>query len=165
MPAFWRRPRDGPTSTGHAPLAVGRPDSIPPLGDTASVAGDAIDVLVVEDNEVFREALEILLGLADDLRVVGAVAGGEAALEACREYVPDVVVVDYRLPDLDGVETTRALRASCPEAAVVALTAAADEPAITALLEAGAVSCLTKDRELDEIVEAIRAAGGGARTG
>jgi DNA-binding NarL/FixJ family response regulator len=129
------------------------------------VGADQIDVLVVDDNEVFREALEILLGLEGDVRVVGAVADGEAALEACRERAPDVVIVDYRLPDLDGVETTRALRASCPGAAVVALTAAADEPAITALLQAGAVSCLTKDRELDEIVEAIRAAGGGARSG
>ena len=124
-----------------------------------------IDVLVVDDNEVFREALELLLGLAGGLRVVGAVGDGGAALAACREHAPDVVVVDYRLPDLDGVETTRALREACPDAAIVALTAATDEPAMTALREAGAVACLTKDRELDEIVEAIRSAGGGARPG
>ncbi len=121
-----------------------------------------IDVLLVEDNEVFREALEVLLGLSGDLRVVASVGDGAAAVEACRAAAPDVVVMDYRLPDLDGVETTRALRSACPGTAVVGLTAAADGPAIDALLEAGAVSCITKDRELDEIVAAIRAATGGS---
>jgi DNA-binding NarL/FixJ family response regulator len=119
-----------------------------------------IDVLLVEDNEVFREALEVLLGLADGVRVVAAVADGESALDTCRKSAPDVIVMDYRLPDLDGVETTKALAKACPDAAVVALTAAADEPAIAALLDAGAVSCLTKDQELDEIVAAIREAAG-----
>jgi DNA-binding NarL/FixJ family response regulator len=121
-----------------------------------------IDVLLVEDNEVFREALEVLLGLAGGVRVVGSVSDGHGALDACREATPDVALVDYRLPDLDGVETTRALLEACPETSVVALTAAADEPAMAALLDAGAVACLTKDRELDEIVAAIRAAAGGS---
>ena len=127
------------------------------------MAGAPIEVLLVEDNDVFREALEVLLGLAGGLHVVGAVADGESALEACRERAPDVVVMDYRLPDLDGVQTTRALRTACPQAAIVALTAAADAPEIEALLDAGAVACLSKDRELDEIVAAIRAAGEHAR--
>jgi DNA-binding NarL/FixJ family response regulator len=119
-----------------------------------------IDVLLVEDNEVFREALEVLLRLSGGVRVVGAVADGAAALDACRRVTPDVVVMDYRLPGMDGVETTRALRAACPGSAVVALSAAADETAAAALLEAGAVACLMKDRELDEIVAAIRSAAG-----
>ena len=72
----------------------------------------------------------------------------------------DVVLLDSRLPDLDGVETTRALRQASPGAAVVALSAAADEPAAAALVDAGAVACLMKDRELDEIVAAIRSAAG-----
>jgi DNA-binding NarL/FixJ family response regulator len=119
-----------------------------------------IDVLLVEDNEVFREALEVLLRLSGGVRVVAAVSDGAAALDACRRTAPDVVVMDYRLPDMDGVETTRALRAACPGSAVVALSAAADETAAAALLEAGAVACLMKDRELDEIVAAIRSAAG-----
>jgi DNA-binding NarL/FixJ family response regulator len=119
-----------------------------------------IDVLLVEDNEVFREALEVLLRLSGGVRVVAAVPDGAAALDACRRTRPDVVVMDYRLPDMDGVETTRALRAACPGSAVVALSAAADETAAAALLEAGAVACLMKDRELDEIVAAIRSAAG-----
>lgn len=121
-------------------------------------AGEPIDVLLVEDNEVFREALEVLLRLSGGLRVVAAVADGASALEACRRTAPDVVVMDYRLPDMDGVETTRALRKACPGSSIVALSAAADETAAAALIDAGAVACLMKDRELDEIVAAIRAA-------
>ena len=115
-----------------------------------------VRVAIVEDNDVFREALEILLGLTPDLTVVASVASGRDALDACPGADPDVVLVDYRLPDLDGVETTRAIRAACPGAAVVALTAAADVPEVDALLAAGAVACLTKDRGLDEILAAIR---------
>jgi two-component system, NarL family, response regulator LiaR len=123
-------------------------------------ASETIDVLLVEDNEVFREALEVLLRLSSGVRVVAAVADGASALEACRHTAPDVVVMDYRLPGMDGVETTRALREACPATAIVALSAAADDPAAAALLEAGAVACLMKDRELDEIVAAIRSAAG-----
>ncbi len=115
-----------------------------------------IDVLIVEDNAVFRESLEILLGLDGDVRVVASVGDGRSALEACAAASPDVVVVDYRLPDLDGVETTRAIRESHPASAVVILTASAEEPIVSALLEAGAASCITKDRRLDEIVAAIK---------
>ena len=119
-----------------------------------------IDVCIVEDNEVFREALEILLGMVPELRVVAAVPDGHTALEVCPRLEPDVVLVDYRLPELDGVETTAAIRAVCPRAAVVILSAAADSVEVDALLEAGAVACLSKDRELDEIVAAIRTAAG-----
>jgi DNA-binding NarL/FixJ family response regulator len=68
------------------------------------------------------------------------------------------VVVDYRLPGLDGVQVTRLVREHQPAAAVVALTAAAGEREVEALLEAGAVACIGKDRPLDEIVEAVRSA-------
>jgi DNA-binding NarL/FixJ family response regulator len=130
------------------------------------MAGEPIDVVLVEDNDVFREALELMLGVTPDLRVVAAVPDGETALTVCQERHPDVVLVDYRLPGLDGVETTSALRAACPGSAVVVLTAAAESGEMQALLDAGAVACLTKDRGLDEIVGAIReAAGRGAPIG
>jgi DNA-binding NarL/FixJ family response regulator len=128
--------------------------------------GVQIEVVLVEDNDVFREALELMLEITPDIRVVAAVANGEAALEACPRIEPDVVLVDYRLPGLDGVETTAALRSACPEASVVVLTAAAETGEMQALLDAGAVACLTKDRGLEEIVGAIRvAAGRGAPIG
>jgi DNA-binding NarL/FixJ family response regulator len=128
--------------------------------------GEPIDVVLVEDNDVFREALELMLDVTPDVRVVAAVANGEAALDVCPRIEPDVVVVDYRLPGLDGVETIVGLRSACPNASVVVLTAAAETGEMQALLEAGAVACLTKDRGLDEIVGAIRrAAGRGATIG
>jgi DNA-binding NarL/FixJ family response regulator len=125
-------------------------------------AGARIAVAVVEDNEVYREALEIVFGLTLDLEVVVAAPDGRSAVEACRSAQPDVVLVDYRLPDLDGVETTRAIRAACPSATVLVLTAVADGAEIDALLAAGAIDCLTKDRELSEIVAAVRAAARGS---
>lgn len=115
-----------------------------------------IRILLVEDNEVFREALELLLGMRGDVEVVAAVGDGAAAVPACQQYRPDVVLMDYRLPGLDGVQATTALREACPEAAVVCLTASANTREIEALYQAGASACLTKDQELDTIVDAIR---------
>ena len=120
--------------------------------------GEPIRIVIVEDNKVFREALELLLGLRSDILVVGSVADGEAAVPACREFKPQVALMDYRLPGLDGVEATRALKEACPTVAVVALTASANREEMQALREAGAVACLTKDKELEEIVAAIHEA-------
>jgi DNA-binding NarL/FixJ family response regulator len=117
-----------------------------------------IRILLVEDNEVFREALELLLGMRGDVEVVAAVGDGAAAVPACKEHRPDVVLMDYRLPGLDGVQATTALREACPDAVVVCLTASANTREIEALYQAGAIACLTKDQELDEIVDAIRSA-------
>jgi DNA-binding NarL/FixJ family response regulator len=116
-----------------------------------------IAVLLVEDNDVFREALELMLGVTPDIRVVGAVGDGTSAVTACEELRPDVVLMDYRLPGLDGVEATAAIHASSG-AAVVVLTATADRTELDALLAAGAVACLTKDSDVGEIVGAIRSA-------
>jgi DNA-binding NarL/FixJ family response regulator len=123
-----------------------------------------IRIVLVEDNATFREALELLLGLRSDIDVVAAVGDGEAAADTCARLQPDVVLMDYRLPGLDGVEATREVLARCPAVAVVCLTAAANEREQTALLEAGARACLHKDQDLDDIVHAIHdAAGRGAQ--
>jgi DNA-binding NarL/FixJ family response regulator len=124
-----------------------------------------IRVLLVEDNDVFRQALELLLGMQAGLEVVGAVAEGTGVVAAAHELRPDVVVMDFRLPGMDGVEATRALKAALPEIAVVCLTASASPRELEALAAAGARACLRKDQELDEIVAAIRTAGEEARTG
>jgi DNA-binding NarL/FixJ family response regulator len=120
--------------------------------------GAPVRILLVEDNDVFRSALELLLGIQDGFLVVGAVADGRAAAPACRDLSPDVIVMDYRMPGLDGVEATTAVLAECPAARVVCLTASADPLEESALLAAGAVACLRKDQALDVIVGAIRAA-------
>jgi len=121
---------------------------------------EPVRVALVEDNVVFREALELLLGLRSDLQIVASVADGTKVIELCREYSPDVVVMDYRLPALDGVQATKALREACPEVAVVCLTASANMHEVDALYAAGVVACLTKDEPLDEIVAAIKKAAG-----
>ena len=119
---------------------------------------EPIRVVLVEDNEVFREALELLLGLRDDIAVVASVPDGTDAAAAAAEFTPDVVLMDYRLPGLDGVQATRAVREAAPRTAVVCLTASANLRERDALIEAGAVDCLRKDQGLEAIVEAIRAA-------
>jgi two-component system, NarL family, response regulator DesR len=122
-------------------------------------AEQPIRVMLVEDNDVFRQALELLLELQEGIEVVGSVAAGSLAVGACQELKPDVAVVDFRLPGMDGVETTIELSRECPSVAVVCLTASATPREFDALLAAGAVSCLRKDQALDEIVSAIRDAG------
>ena len=117
-----------------------------------------IRILLVEDNDVFRQALELLLGLEAGFEVVGAVTDGTAVVAACETLDPDVVVMDFRLPGMDGVEATAALQAARPEIAVVCLTASASPRELDALAQAGAVTCLRKDQSLDEIVDAVRAA-------
>ena len=120
-------------------------------------------VLLVEDNDVFRQALELLLGLQAGIEVVGAVSEGTAVVAACREHSPHVVVMDFRLPGMDGVEATAAVREAFPEIAVVCLTASASRRELDAIRAAGATACLRKDQELDEIVAAVRGAGEGAQ--
>ncbi len=120
----------------------------------------AIRVVLVEDNDVFREGLELVLGLRADIEVVASVDDGSKAAEITRELQPDVVLMDFRMPGLDGVRATAAVREASPRAAVVSLTASASPREREALYEAGAVACLTKDEELDQIVAAIHRAAG-----
>jgi DNA-binding NarL/FixJ family response regulator len=119
-----------------------------------------VRILLVEDNEVFREALELLLGLRSDVEIVAAVGDGADAIPACLEHKPDVVLLDFRLPGLDGVQATRALKEACPASAVVVLSASANLGELDALREAGAVACLSKSQDLDEIVAAVYQAAG-----
>jgi DNA-binding NarL/FixJ family response regulator len=121
-----------------------------------------IRIVLVEDNEVFREALQLLLGMRADVEIVAAVGDGGEAVDATVAHRPDVVLMDYRLPGLDGVQATAAVVEACPGVAVVGLTASANERERDALLEAGACACLTKDRDLEEIVDAIRQAAAAA---
>jgi DNA-binding NarL/FixJ family response regulator len=119
----------------------------------------AIRVLLVEDNEVYRATLELLLDGREGLEIVGSVAdGSEAAAEAAR-LDPAVVLMDFRLPGLDGAEATAAVRTAAPHAAVVCLTAEATDADREAVLAAGAVALIEKGRPIDDLVQAIRSAG------
>jgi DNA-binding NarL/FixJ family response regulator len=117
--------------------------------------GRPIRILLVEDNQVFREALELLLGMRADLEVVASVGDGSEVVAAVERFKPQVVLMDYRLPGMDGVQATAVVREAHPDVAVVCLTASANAREIEALYAAGATACLTKDQELDEIVNAL----------
>jgi DNA-binding NarL/FixJ family response regulator len=116
-----------------------------------------IRVLLVEDNDVYRESLVFLLGRQDGLEVVGGVVDGRAAAPACAELAADVVVVDYRLPDVDGAAAAEDVRAQCPDAAIVFLSASVgmDEMDAARRLDAALVR---KDEGVEALVDAVRAA-------
>ena len=113
-----------------------------------------IRVLLVEDNDVYRDSLVFLLGARAGLEVVGAEATGEGAIRCAHELEPDVAVVDFRLPDIDGGTVAASL-----ETAVVFLSASAGEAEYDAASGAGAV-LVRKDEGLEALVGAIRAAAG-----
>lgn len=119
---------------------------------------EEIRILLVEDNDVYRSSLELLLGLQDGLTVVGGVSDGAAAASACAELQADVVLMDFRLPGLDGAAATEAVRRSCPRAAVVCLTAEATEADDEAVRAAGAVGLVRKGEPIEELVALIREA-------
>ncbi len=122
--------------------------------------GAPIRVVLAEDNDIFRESLELLFGLRDDVVVVASVSDGSDAVAACRGENPDVLLMDYRLPGLDGLRLSSAMRRSCPGVALVCLSASVEPQQAAALLAAGAIELLTKDQPLDEIVAGIHRAAG-----
>jgi DNA-binding NarL/FixJ family response regulator len=113
-------------------------------------------VLAADDQRVVREGLAMLLGLLPDVEVVGTAANGEEALALAGELRPDVILMDLRMPKVDGVEATRRLRASHPEIKVVVLTTYADDRSVIEALQAGALGFLTKDASADEIQQALK---------
>ena len=120
-----------------------------------------IRVLAVDDQRVVREGLAMLLGLLPDVEVVGTAADGEEALALAGELRPDVILMDLRMPRVDGVEATRRLRASHPEIKVVVLTTYADDRSVIDALRAGALGYLTKDAGADEIRQALQRVASG----
>jgi DNA-binding NarL/FixJ family response regulator len=121
----------------------------------------SIRVVVADDQTAVREGLAVMLGLLDDVEVVGEAADGEQAIELVERHRPDVVLMDLRMPRRDGVEATGAIRASHPETRVVVLTTFADDEHILAALQAGALGYLTKDAGRVQIAQAVRAAAAG----
>jgi DNA-binding NarL/FixJ family response regulator len=124
---------------------------------------DALRVFVVDDHEVVRRGLLAFLESEPDLEVVGAAAGGQEALESLdrldsEEQRPDVVLMDLKMAYMDGIETTRHIRARYPDVEVVALTSFGEKERVSAALEAGASGYILKEADPDEIAAALRAA-------
>ncbi len=121
----------------------------------------AIRILLVDDQALFREGLRTLLSVQPGLQVVGEAGNGEQALEQTRALCPDVVLMDLRMPILDGVAATRQIKHSCPNSKVIVLTTFDDDEYIFDGLRAGAVGYLLKDTSSDTLIEAIHAAARG----
>jgi DNA-binding NarL/FixJ family response regulator len=115
-------------------------------------------VIVADDQALVREGLMTLLQAAPGIEPIAAAVDGAEAVELCARHRPDVVLMDLRMPKLDGVEATRRIRAADPEIEVVVLTTHADEASILDALRAGARGYLTKDAGIAEISRAIQAA-------
>ena len=125
------------------------------------MTGAKVRVLAADDQRVVREGLAMLLGLLPDVEVVGTAANGEEALALADELRPDVILMDLRMPRMDGVEATRRLRASHPEIKIVVLTTYADDRSVIEALRAGALGYLTKDAGADEIRQALQRVASG----
>lgn len=117
-----------------------------------------IRVLLVDDDSVVRETVSGYLRNAADLRLVGCASSGAEAVPAVRESAPDVILMDVRMPDTDGIEATREIVGRAPGTRVVALTSFEDDDAIADMLAAGAVGYVIKTDRPEVIVQAVRTA-------
>ncbi len=123
-----------------------------------------IRVVLADDHPVVRGGLRALLSTIDGIEVVGEAEDGEGALREVLLTRPDVLLVDIRMPVLDGVEATRRVRAAAPETAVLVLTMYDDDATVFTAMQAGARGYLLKGADQDEIVGAIRAVAEGRRS-
>jgi len=117
-----------------------------------------IRLLVVDDHKVVRNGLSIFISLYDDVELIGEAINGQQALERCKELQPDVVLMDLKMPVMDGPTAIQRIRQEYPEIQIVALTSFEDEGLVHQAMEAGAVGYLYKDVEEEELIGAIRAA-------
>ena len=115
-----------------------------------------IRVVIADDQRAVREGLAMLVGLTDDIEVVGTAANGVEALELTRDLHPDVVLMDLRMPEMEGAEAAHRIRATLPDTQVLILTTYADDESLFPALQAGARGYLTKDASAEEIERAIR---------
>ena len=116
---------------------------------------DRIRVLLVDDHQVVRDGLRHMLGLQDDIRIIGEAANVEEALQQAELHSPDIVLMDIKMPGVDGIEAVRRLKEKRPDCHVIMLTLY--EEYVTEAIEAGATGYLLKDIKREELVQAIRA--------
>jgi two-component system, NarL family, response regulator LiaR len=123
-----------------------------------------IRVLLVDDHEIVRKGLSLFLRAFDDLELVGEAGNGSAAVQLCSEVLPDVVLMDIVMPEMDGVAATSAICKQFPQVQVIALTSFMEGDLVKNALKAGAIAYLLKDVSADELARSIRAAHTGRAT-
>jgi two-component system, NarL family, response regulator LiaR len=123
-----------------------------------------IRVMLVDDHTMVRRGLAAFLRVFDDMELAGEAANGDEAIELIAHLLPDVVLMDLVMPDMDGVTATRIIHQRFPSVKVLALTSFAEEKLIQDALQAGAIGYLLKDLTADELAQAIRAAYSGQAT-
>jgi DNA-binding NarL/FixJ family response regulator len=120
-----------------------------------------IRVLLADDHSVVRQGLRMFLGLDPELEVVGEARNGAEAVRLAQELTPDVVLMDILMPEMDGLEATRRIRAALPDTEVIALTSVLENEKIFDAIRSGAIGYLLKDTESEELRRAIKAAAAG----
>lgn len=123
-----------------------------------------IRVMLVDDHTMVRRGLATFLMVYDDLELVGEAADGEAAVQLCAQLLPDVILMDMVMPDMDGVTATSLIRQRFPTVQVIALTSFKEGKLVQDALQAGAIGYLLKDISAEKLVQAIRAAHAGRST-
>ena len=113
-------------------------------------------VVIADDHPVYRDGLAHLLNDLDGIEVVGVAANGQQAIDLAKEVVPDVIIMDLRMPELDGIEATRRITAAHPSIGVVVLTMFDEDELVLAAVRAGARGYLLKDADEDEIATVLR---------
>jgi len=140
------------------------------MGDRAAAAAqrpdsgrgpEPIRVLIADDHALFRRGLEMVLEEEDDIDLVGQASDGTEAIAVAGEALPDVVLMDIRMPKITGIEACRATKEVAPSAKIVMLTISDEEEDLFEAIRAGASGYLLKDIPLDEVAEAVRAVHGG----
>ena len=119
---------------------------------------DKIGVLIVDDHAVVRQGLRTLLELQEELEVVGEAANGLEAVEQARQFLPDVVLMDLQMPEMDGIEATRRIRSLSPTTKVIILTSFAEDDNVFPSIKAGAQGYLLKNVSPPDLIKAIQAA-------
>jgi NarL family two-component system response regulator LiaR len=122
---------------------------------------DAVNILIVDDHTLFRTGIRRMLEAEPDMRVVGEAATGREALEQARQLMPDVILMDVKMPDMDGIEATRRLCREMPHVGVIFCTMFEDDEFVFAGLQAGGRGYILKDADPETMLRAIRAVAHG----
>ena len=133
--------------------------SSPP--DALQQRPEPIRTMIVDDHALFRRGLEMVLDEEPDIELVGQASDGAEAVEKAAESLPDVVLMDIRMPRSSGIEACRAMKEAAPSAKIIILTISDEEEDLFEAIRAGASGYLLKDIPLDEVAEAVRAVDGG----